>query len=261
MVLFVIDDIETGNDIEIVRPHDHDCPEVSRPVLDIVENRLGIRILLSLTPIIDGKGQRAEVRQEACNPSITHLSLGDMLKNQECSAIIQVVGAGSGAGFDLDQARYGKVIFMADADSDGAHIRCLLATLFFRYMRPMIEAGRVYSAVPPLHRFELTNPRKGMEKYIYTYSDPEYQRKMAELTKKRIRFKEPQRYKGLGEMDADQLADTTMNPRHRMLRRITIDDAETASRTFELLMGNEVAPRKEFIVAGAYQLDEDRIDV
>ena len=193
--------------------------------------------------------------------NVQKASLGDMLKNQECSAIIQVVGAGSGAGFDLDQARYGKVIFMADADSDGAHIRCLLATLFFRYMRPMIEAGRVYSAVPPLHRFELTNPRKGMEKYIYTYSDPEYQRKMVELTKKRIRFKEPQRYKGLGEMDADQLADTTMNPRHRMLRRITIDDAETASRTFELLMGNEVAPRKEFIVAGAYQLDEDRIDV
>ena len=193
--------------------------------------------------------------------NVQKASLGDMLKNQECSAIIQVVGAGSGAGFDLDQARYGKVIFMADADSDGAHIRCLLATLFFRYMRPMIEAGRVYSAVPPLHRFELTNPRKGMEKYIYTYSDPEYQRKTAELTKKRIRFKEPQRYKGLGEMDADQLADTTMNPRHRMLRRITIDDAETASRTFELLMGNEVAPRKEFIVAGAYQLDEDRIDV
>ncbi|RLP13122.1 DNA gyrase/topoisomerase IV subunit B [Propionibacterium australiense] len=193
--------------------------------------------------------------------NVQKASLGDMLKNLECSSIIQVVGAGSGASFDLDQARYGKVIFMADADSDGAHIRCLLATLFFRYMRPMIEAGRVYSAVPPLHRFELTNPKKGMDKYIYTYSDPEYQRKMAELTKKKVRFKEPQRYKGLGEMDADQLADTTMNPRHRMLRRITIDDAEAASRTFELLMGNEVAPRKEFIVAGAYQLDEDRIDV
>ncbi len=193
--------------------------------------------------------------------NVQKASLGDMLKNLECSSIIQVVGAGSGASFDIDQARYGKVIFMADADSDGAHIRCLLATLFFRYMRPMIEAGRVYSAVPPLHRFELTNPRKGMERYVYTYSDPEYQRKMAELTKKRIRFKEPQRYKGLGEMDADQLADTTMDPRHRMLRRIAIDDAEDASRTFELLMGNEVAPRKEFIVAGAYQLDEDRIDV
>ncbi|MFZ2261619.1 MAG: DNA topoisomerase IV subunit B, partial [Luteococcus japonicus] len=165
-----------------------------------------------------------------------------------------------GRTFDVDQARYGKVIFMADADSDGAHIRCLLATLFFRYMRPLVEAGRVYSAVPPLHRFELTNPKKGMDKYIYTYSDAEYQRKMAELTKKGINFKEPQRYKGLGEMDADQLQETTMDPRHRALRRITVDDAETAEKTFEILMGNEVAPRKEFIVEGAYKLDADQID-
>ena len=106
-----------------------------------------------------------------------------MLKNAECASIIQVVGAGSGRTFDLDAARYGKIIFMADADSDGAHIRCLLATLFFRYMRPLVDAGRIFTAVPPLHRFELTNPRKGMEKYIYTYSDAEYQRKAAELTK------------------------------------------------------------------------------
>ncbi|SBN59911.1 DNA gyrase, B subunit [Propionibacterium freudenreichii] len=193
--------------------------------------------------------------------NVQKASVGDMLKNAECASIIQVVGAGSGKTFDVDQARYGKIIFMADADSDGAHIRCLLATLFFRYMRPMVEAGRIFSAVPPLHRFELTNPKKGMEKYIYTYSDPEYQRKAAELTKKGIHFKEPQRYKGLGEMDADQLADTTMNPRHRLLRRITVDDAAGAADVFELLMGNNVAPRKEFIVEGAYQLDEDRIDV
>lgn len=193
--------------------------------------------------------------------NVQKASVGDMLKNAECAAIIQVVGAGSGKTFDLDQARYGKVIFMADADSDGAHIRCLLATLFFRYMRPMVAAGRVFSAVPPLHRFELTNPRRGMEKYLYTYSDPEYQRTMAQLTSKGVHFKEPQRYKGLGEMDADQLADTTMNPRHRLLRRLTLDDAEAAAHTFELLMGSEVAPRKEFIVQGAYQLDEDRIDV
>ncbi len=124
----------------------------------------------------------------------------------------------------------------------------------------MVEAGRVYSAVPPLHRFELINPKRGMSKYIYTYSDPEYQRKLAELTKKGQAFKEPQRYKGLGEMDADQLAETTMNPRGRMLRRLTVDDAEQAERTFEMLMGNEVGPRKEFIVEGAYQLDDDRID-
>ena len=192
--------------------------------------------------------------------NVQKASVGDMLKNAECAAIIQVVGAGSGRTFDIDAARYGKIVFMADADSDGAHIRCLLATLFFRYMRPLVEAGRVYSAVPPLHRFELTNPRKGMEKYIYTYSDAEYQRKLAELTKKGLAFKEPQRYKGLGEMDADQLADTTMSPRGRMLRRLTVDDAEAAERTFEMLMGNEVAPRKEFIIDGAYKLDEEAID-
>jgi DNA gyrase subunit B len=194
--------------------------------------------------------------------NVQKASVGDMLKNVECASIIQVVGAGSGRTFDLEQARYGKIIFMADADSDGAHIRCLLATLFFRYMRPLVEAGRVYTAVPPLHRFELTNPKKGQDKYLYTYSDAEHQRKTAELMKKGVRWKEPpQRYKGLGEMDADQLAETTMDPRHRTLRRITVDDAEAAAQVFDLLMGNDVAPRKEFIVQGAYDLDENRIDV
>ncbi len=192
--------------------------------------------------------------------NVQRASITDMLKNAECASIIQVVGAGSGRTFDLDQARYGKVIFMADADSDGAHIRCLLATLFFKYMRPMVEAGRVYTAVPPLHRFEILQPKKGQERYVYTYSDPEYQRKAAELTKKGIRFAEPQRYKGLGEMDADQLADTTMSPRHRTLRRLTVDDAEAAVSTFERLMGNDVGPRKEFIVEGAYRLDAESID-
>jgi DNA gyrase subunit B len=193
--------------------------------------------------------------------NVQKASIGDMLKNAECASIIQVVGAGSGRTFDLDQVRYGKIIFMADADSDGAHIRCLLTTLFFRYMRPLVDAGRVYTAVPPLHRFELTNPKKGQEKYIYTYSDAEYQRKTAELMKKGVKWKEPpQRYKGLGEMDADQLAETTMDPRHRTLRRITVDDGEAAAAVFDLLMGNDVAPRKEFIVQGAYELDESRID-
>lgn len=192
--------------------------------------------------------------------NVQKASVGDMLKNAECASIIQVVGAGSGRTFDVDQARYGKIIFMADADSDGAHIRCLLATLFFRYMRPLVEAGRVYSAVPPLHRFELIKPKRGYEKYIYTYTDAEYQRKAAELTKKGQAFKEPQRYKGLGEMDASQLKETTMDPRHRTLRRLTVDDAEAAERVFEMLMGNEVAPRKEFIVQGAYTLEADRID-
>ncbi len=124
----------------------------------------------------------------------------------------------------------------------------------------MVEAGRVYTAVPPLHRFELINPRKGQEKYIYTYSEAEYRRKLAELTKKGQAFKEPQRYKGLGEMDADQLAETTMNPRQRTLRRMTVDEAVAAEGTFEKLMGNDVGPRKEFIIEGAYALDAERID-
>ena len=192
--------------------------------------------------------------------NVQKASVGDMLKNAECASIIQVVGAGSGRTFDLDAARYSKIIFMADADADGAHIRTLLATLFFKYMRPMVEAGRVYTAVPPLHRFELIGPRKGAEKYLYTYSEAEYRRKLAELTKKGQSFKEPQRYKGLGEMDADQLAETTMNPRRRTLRRLRVDEASAAEAVFEKLMGNDVGPRKEFIVEGAYALDADRID-
>jgi DNA gyrase subunit B len=192
--------------------------------------------------------------------NVQKASIGDMLRNTECASIIQVVGAGSGRSFDIESARYGKIIFMADADSDGAHIRCLLATLFFRYMRQLVDAGRVFNAVPPLHRFELTNARKGQDKYIYTYSDAEYQRKAAELTKKGLHFKEPQRYKGLGEMDADQLAETTMSPRHRTLRRMTVDDGMIAETTFEMLMGNDVGPRKEFIIDGAYALDAATID-
>ena len=110
-------------------------------------------------------------------------------------------------------------------------------------MRPMVEAGRVFAAVPPLHRIELTNPRKGQAKYIYTYSDAELRRTVIELERKGQRFKEPpQRYKGLGEMDAHQLAETTMDPRHRVLRRIRIEDAAAAKAMFDLLMGSEVGP-------------------
>jgi DNA gyrase subunit B len=193
--------------------------------------------------------------------NVQKASIGDMLKNAECASIIQVVGAGSGRTFDIEQVRYGRVIFMADADSDGAHIRCLLTTLFFRYMLPLVEKGRVFSAVPPLHRIELSRPKKGQSKYVYTYSDADLQRRLAELSKKNIAWVDPiQRYKGLGEMDAHQLAETTMDPRHRTLRRITADDAEQAALVFELLMGNEVAPRKEFIVQGAYEVDAEAID-
>jgi DNA gyrase subunit B len=193
--------------------------------------------------------------------NVQKASVADMLKNTECASIIQVVGAGSGRTFELDAARYGRIIFMADADADGSHIRCLLATLFFKYMPDLIKSGRVYTAVPPLHRIEILQPKKGQDKYVYTYSEDEVHRKLAELKKKGMRWKDPvQRYKGLGEMDADQLAETTMDPRHRTLRRITVDDAIGAAEVFELLMGSEVAPRKEFIVQGAYDVDVEALD-
>ncbi|GGO77199.1 DNA gyrase/topoisomerase IV subunit B [Nonomuraea cavernae] len=193
--------------------------------------------------------------------NVQKASVSDMLKNAECAAIIQVVGAGSGRSFDLDAARYGKIILMADADVDGAHIRCLLLTLFHRYMRPMVEAGRVFAAVPPLHRIELTNPGRGKEKYIYCYSDAELHKVLRDLERRGKRWKDPvQRYKGLGEMDADQLAETTMDPRHRILRRVRIEDAEGAESIFSLLMGSEVAPRREFIVKSAAEVDRDHID-
>jgi DNA gyrase subunit B len=193
--------------------------------------------------------------------NVQKASLTDMLKNAECASIIQVLGAGSGAAFDLDSARYQRIIFLADADVDGAHIRTLLLTLFHRYMRPMVEAGRVFTGVPPLHRIELINPRKGQQKYIYTYSDPELHRTLLQLERRGQRWKEPpQRYKGLGEMDAGQLAETTMDPRHRTLRRIKIQDSAAAAGIFDLLMGSEVAPRREFIIGGAAELDPSRID-
>jgi len=193
--------------------------------------------------------------------NVQKASLADMLKNAECASIIQVIGAGSGSSFDLDSARYQRIIFLADADVDGAHIRTLLLTLFHRYLRPMLQAGRVFTGVPPLHRIELVNPRKGQEKYRYTYSDAELNRTLLELERHGQRWKEPvQRYKGLGEMDAAQLAETTMDPRHRTLRRIRIEDAASAAEIFSLLMGTEVAPRRDFIVTGAAELDPSRID-
>ena len=193
--------------------------------------------------------------------NVQKASVSDMLGNAECASIIQVIGAGSGRSFDLTAARYGKVIIMSDADVDGAHIRTLLLTLFFRYMRPMIEQGRVFAAVPPLHRVVVTNAGSKPNETIYTYSETELQGVLATLKKQGRRYQDPiQRYKGLGEMDADQLATTTMDRRQRTLRRVGIGDAEAAGRVFELLMGNEVAPRKEFIIDGSDALERERID-
>ncbi|KXI17988.1 DNA gyrase, B subunit protein [Gardnerella vaginalis] len=191
--------------------------------------------------------------------NVQKASLSQMLSNKECAAIIQVVGAGSGASFDISQARYNKIVMMTDADVDGAHIRILLLTLFYRYMRPLIEHGHVYAAVPPLHRIALAGKHKG--EYIYTYSDDELAGKLDDLQAKGIDFNSDiQRYKGLGEMDADQLADTTMDPRTRMLRRIRMEDAQQASEVFDLLMGDDVPPRKQFIVDNADDFDRSKID-
>jgi len=192
--------------------------------------------------------------------NVQKASVTDMLKNAECASIIQVVGGGSGRSFDLDAVRYGKIVLMTDADVDGAHIRTLLLTLFFRYMRPLIEAGRVFAAVPPLHRLEISGSGRREKEIVYTYSDAELRRVTADLNKRNRPYKEPQRYKGLGEMDEDQLAETTMERQHRTLRRVTVSDGAVADRVFELLMGNDVAPRKDFIIAGAEKLDRERID-
>ena len=196
--------------------------------------------------------------------NVQKASTSDMLQNAECAALIQVVGAGSGRTFDLEAARYGKVILMTDADVDGAHIRTLLLTLFFRYMRPLVEAGRVFAAVPPLHRIDVNARGRAKKEVIYTFSDTELHQVLAKLKSQGRTYKEPiQRYKGLGEMDADQLAETTMDPASRRLRRITLEDESAlkeAESVFELLMGTQVAPRKEFIVEGAHRISRVQID-
>ncbi|SDO76377.1 DNA gyrase subunit B [Microbacterium sp. ru370.1] len=189
-------------------------------------------------------------------------SISDMLSNAECASIIQVIGAGSGRSFDLDAARYGKIILMSDADVDGAHIRTLLLTLFFRYMRPLVEEGRVFAAVPPLHRVVVMNPGTKPNETIYTYSEQELHTLLTKLKRSNKRWQEPvQRYKGLGEMDADQLATTTMDRGGRTLRRVRVQDMEAAASVFDLLMGSDVAPRREFIIDSSDRLARERIDV
>lgn len=193
--------------------------------------------------------------------NVQKASVSDMLSNTECASIIQVLGAGSGRSFELELARYGKVILMSDADVDGAHIRTLLLTLFFRYMRPLVEAGRVFAAVPPLHRVVIINAGTKPNETVYTYSQTELESLLAKLAATGKRYQEPiQRYKGLGEMDADQLAETTMDREHRTLRRVKVEDAAAAERVFELLMGNEVAPRRDFIIDSADSFDTEKID-
>ena len=179
-----------------------------------------------------------------------------MLDNAECASIISAMGAGSGDTFRISNIRYGKLIFMTDADVDGSHIRCLLLTLCYRYLKPMLEEGRIYAAMPPLYRIEIS----GKKDYIYCYSDLERDREVEKLNFNNDKIKNIQRYKGLGEMDADQLHETTMDITKRKLRKITIDDSEKASIAFEMLMGNEVSGRKEFITLNGGLLDKSKID-
>lgn len=163
--------------------------------------------------------------------------------NDKLQPVILAVGAGIGADFDITKIRYGKVIIMADADVDGAHIRTLLLTFFFRYMRPLVENGNVYLAQPPLYKLA----RKGM-KDVYCYSDDELTQKLDELGKDGMNI---QRYKGLGEMNPEQLWETTMNPETRTMVQVTVEDAIKADEIFTVLMGDDIAPRRQFIEENA----------
>lgn len=171
--------------------------------------------------------------------------LAKILKNNEIISLITAIGTGVSEDFELDNARYHKVIVMTDADVDGAHIRTLLLTLFFRYMRPLIDAGYVYIAQPPLYRI-----KKGKAEY-YVYSDRELTEKKQELGEKGLTI---QRYKGLGEMNPEQLWETTMNPESRTLLQVTLDDAIRADEIFRVLMGDEVEPRRNFIETHAKEV-------
>ena len=161
--------------------------------------------------------------------------------NEKLMPVITAMGCGIGDDFDISKLRYGKVIIMADADVDGSHIRTLLLTFFFRFMRPVIEQGHIYIAQPPL--FRITKNKK----HYYAYSDEERDKVLRDLAG----GTEIQRYKGLGEMDAEQLWETTMNPETRIMLKVSLEDAAAADETFTILMGDKVEPRREFIEQNA----------
>jgi len=179
-------------------------------------------------------------------------SIQDVLKNEELNTIIYTIGAGVGAEFEVEDSNYDKVIIMTDADTDGAHIQVLLLTFFYRYMRPLIEAGKIYLAMPPLYK---VSKGKGKNEVIeYAWTDDELKAVTQKVGKGYIL----QRYKGLGEMNADQLWETTMDPETRTLVRVTIDDLSLAEKRVSVLMGNKVEPRRKWIEENvAFTMDED----
>jgi DNA gyrase subunit B len=191
--------------------------------------------------------------------NVQKASLADTLRNVEVGTIVQVLGAGSGRTFDLSTMRYGRVILMADADVDGSHIRTLLITLFAKYLRPVIEDGRLYAAMPPLHKV-VTKGRNPETHFTFTQREMETTVNRLEKAGKTVNKPVP-RFKGLGEMDADELWDTTMNPLTRSVRRITIDDVEAAEAALELLMGEKVEPRRNWLVESSSRVDQDSIDI
>ena len=173
--------------------------------------------------------------------------LNQILANNEVKSLISALGVGIGEGFDIEGLRYGRVIIMTDADVDGAHIRTLLLTFFFRYIQPLIETGHLYIAQPPLYR--LTHKNK--KTYLYSENEKLELFKELGLTPEKAHL---QRYKGLGEMNPHQLWDTTMDPERRTLLLVTIEDAAAADRTFDMLMGSSVPPRKRFIITHANEV-------
>jgi DNA gyrase subunit B len=184
-------------------------------------------------------------------------SPSDVLKNAECQGIFAALGAGFGKSFDLDACRYGRVILLCDADVDGSHIRCLLLTLFHTYCRPLLEAGRVYAAMPPLYAIKVS----GSTTPVFAYSDAERDKLLAKFEKEGKTVRGMSRFKGLGEMSVDELAETTLDPKTRSLRRLTVDDAAAAMHAFELCMGDAVEPRRDFIVSHSANISLDELDV
>lgn len=179
-------------------------------------------------------------------------NMQDILKNEEISTMIYTIGAGVGPEFDLEDCNYDKIVIMTDADTDGAHIQVLLLTFFYRYMKPLIEAGKVYLALPPLYKLSKGKGKK--ERIEYAWTDEELDGLVKDFGKNYL----IQRYKGLGEMNADQLWETTMNPESRTLIRVTIDDVAQAERRVSVLMGSKVDPRRKWIEEHVeFSLEED----